>query len=195
MIHIENQWAENEKTVDGKFLHRNAHNPVKREKRGDVLTVAGLYIHSYRLGISGQCDIVEFHADPNGIELHGENGRWIPYPVEYKRGREKGNSCDEAQLCAQGICLEEMYCCHLDKGALYYGEVRRREEVLFSENLRQMVTNQLMEMHKLYQQGRTPAVHMQNGCRSCSLIDICIPKLEKQESVSAYIQRMKRTDI
>ena len=146
IIHIEQQWAENEKTIDGMFFHQNAHDQNKDERRGDTLIRHALSVHSSSLGLSGQCDVVEFHRSEEGIQLAGETGRWKIYPVEYKRGHEKPDNCDAAQLCAQAMCLEEMYCCDIDSGALFYGEKRHRQIVcmIYSDmdtRLRQNIRN------------------------------------------------------
>lgn len=103
LIHLEQQWAENYRTTDGALMHQRAHNTQERTRRGDVLTVRGMYLHSRRLGISGQCDVVEFRKSPEGVSLFGEEGLWNPYPVEYKRGRDKPNEMDRAQLCAGNV--------------------------------------------------------------------------------------------
>ena len=136
LIHIENQWAENFRTVDGSLMHENAHDSGFRESRGDVLIVRGLAVHSAQLGVSGQCDVVEFHRDPDGITLRGRAGLWRPYPVEYKRGRPKNGQADELQLCGQAMCVEEMLCCTIPEGALYYGETRHRVTIQFTPHLR-----------------------------------------------------------
>ena len=89
LIHMESQWAENFRTVDGQLMHQHVHDQQARESRGSLLIVRGLAVHSARLGISGQCDAVEFHRVPEGIPLEGREGLWLPYPVEYKRGKPK----------------------------------------------------------------------------------------------------------
>ena len=109
MIHIEQQWAENYRTTAGEIMHKKAHDESAFEKRGNLLTVRGLRISSRSLGLSGQCDVVEFHQDENGIDLFGYEGKWNIVPVEYKRGTVKENNADELQLCAQAVCLEEMF--------------------------------------------------------------------------------------
>lgn len=187
LIHIENQWAENYRTVDGHLMHERVHDQEFRESRGDRLTVRGLAIHSARLGVSGQCDAVEFFKDPAGVPLQGRDGLWLPYPVEYKRGRPKEYNADELQLCAQAMCLEEMLCCPVPEGALYYGEPRRRTVVSFAEELRGQVQNSLVEMHELYQRRYTPRVKPSKACSSCSLKDLCLPKLMSRRSVSDYL--------
>ena len=187
LIHIENQWAENFRTVDGHLMHERVHDQEFRESRGDRLTVRGLAIHSAQLGISGQCDAVEFHRDPDGISLRDREGLWQPYPVEYKRGKPKEDNVDELQLCAQAMCLEEMLCCTVPEGALYYGEPRRRTVVLFTPELRQQVRDSLTEMHQLYQRRYTPKVKPSKACSACSLKDLCLPKLMSRKKVADYL--------
>lgn len=168
-------------------MHERVHDQDFRESRRDRLTVRGLAIHSARLGVSGQCDAVEFFKDPAGVPLRGRNGLWLPYPVEYKRGRPKEHSADELQLCAQAMCLEEMLCCVVPEGSLYYGEPRRRTVVSFTEELRGQVQDSLAEMHELYQRRYTPKVKPSKACNACSLKDLCLPKLMSRRSVSDYL--------
>ena len=132
LIHIENQWAENYRTTDGAILHENAHNGAFSENRGDLLVTRDMRIFSRSLGVSGACDVLEFHRGETGIPLKGREGLWQPYPVEYKRGKPKEGTEDALQLCGQAMCLEEMLCCEIPRGALYYGEPRRRTEVDFT---------------------------------------------------------------
>ena len=122
LIHLEQQWQENLRTIEGQLFHERAHDASLRERRGDTLVLRSLAVASPTLGLSGQCDVVEFRAAPEGVPLAGEEGRWLPFPVEYKRGRPKPHQADELQLCAQAMCLEEMLCCPVPEGALYYGE-------------------------------------------------------------------------
>lgn len=187
LIHIETQWAENYRTTDGAILHENAHNGRFTESRGDLLITRDMRVRSSVLGVSGACDVVEFHRGAEGISLEGREGLWLPYPIEYKRGRPKEHSADALQLCGQAMCLEEMLCCDIPKGALYYGKVRRRTEVVFTPELRQEVRALLQEMHRLYDRGHTPKVKPSKGCNACSLKEICLPKLMRQKSVSSYL--------
>lgn len=189
LIHIEQQWAENFRTTDGKILHEKAHDGSQRERRGDMLITRGLRIHSATLGVSGACDVVEFHLTSDGITLPGEEGLWQPYPVEYKRGTKKENDADRLQLCGQAICLEEMLCCAIPEGALYYGETRRREVVAFTEELREQVRSSLEEMHQLYKRAYTPKVKPTKSCNACSMKELCLPRLMKKRSVSEYLKK------
>ena len=169
------------------MLHERAHDTSVREKRGDVIAVRGVSVSSPSLGVSGQCDVLEYHASPDGITLHGTEGKWQPYPVEYKRGSPKVTDADRLQLCAQAMCLEEMLCCDVPEGALYYGETRHRETVAFTEELRRTVRDSLSEMHHLYEKGYTPRVKPSKSCNACSLKELCLPKLMKVRSVKAYL--------
>jgi CRISPR-associated exonuclease Cas4 len=187
LIHIEDLWAENFRTADGRLMHEHVHDQEFRESRGDCLIVRGLAIHSEKLGISGQCDVVEFHKDSAGISLQNREGLWLPYPVEYKRGKPKEHSADELQLCAQAMCLEQMLCCSVPEGALYYGEPRRRTVVSFTCQLRRQVQSSLSEMHELYQRRHTPKVKPSKACNACSLKELCLPKLMSRKKVVDYL--------
>lgn len=188
LIHIEHQWAENYRTIDGAILHENAHDTSFRESRGDVLTTRGVSVYSAALGVSGQCDVLEYRRGSTGIPLAGREGLWQPYPVEYKRGKPREDTGDTLQLCGQAMCLEAMLCCDIPEGALYYGEIRRRVPVTFSPELRGQVRSYLEEMHQLYRRGYTPRVKPSKSCNACSLKELCLPKLMKSRSVSAYLK-------
>ena len=188
LIHIEQQWAENFRTVDGALMHRNAHDAGFWESRGDLYVTRGVSVTSPTLGVSGQCDVLEYHRSDTGIPLRGKDGLWQPYPVEYKRGSPREDTGDALQLCGQAMCLEEMLCCPIPEGALYYGEIRRRVTVSFSEELRGEVRRMLEEMHELFQRGYTPKVKPAKHCNACSLRELCLPKLMKPRSVAAYLK-------
>ena len=191
LIHVEKQWEENIRTVEGKHFHKRAHDARFRERRGDVLIVRGISCSSKELGVSGQCDVLEMHKTcdtENGIEIRGCEGLWVPYPVEYKKGSSKQFDADRLQLCCQAMCLEEMLCVEIPEGALFYGETRRREEASFSESLRNQVRNCLMEMHGYFSRGYTPKVKPSKSCNACSLKDLCLPRLMKTKTVDRYIR-------
>lgn len=187
LIHIENQWKENLLTTEGSLMHDRAHDEKLSELRGDSLTIRGLRISSEKLGVSGQCDVIEFHRTKTGVPLHGREGLWSVYPVEYKRGAPKANQSDAAQLCAQAMCLEEMLGTVIMEGALFYGETHRRTVVAFDHTLRNTVTEALKEMHSLYQRGYTPKSKTGKWCNSCSLNEICLPVLQQVRSVESYL--------
>lgn len=194
MIHIEQQWADNFKTTAGELMHKKAHDEGSVEKRGDLLIVRGLRISSHELGMSGQCDVVEFHRNENGVALFGYNGKWNPVPVEYKHGVPKENKADELQLCAQAMCLEEMFQTKIPDGYLFYGENRKRTYVELSDDLRLEVKRMSTEMHDLFRKGYTPNVKPDKRCKACSLENLCVPKLQKTMPVRKYIEQNIRSD-
>jgi len=147
-------------------------------------------VSSPGLGLTGVCDVVEFTAAPEGVQLPGREGFYQPAPVEYKRGRKKRDHCDEAQLCAQAMCLEEMLATEIPAGYIYYAQTRRRETVTFSDDLRGKVLKAAREMRAYTQRGYTPKVKPSKACKSCSLADICLPDLQtKRLTASKYIRQ------
>ncbi len=189
LIHIEKQWAENEHTVVGELMHERAHDAGLREKRKGVLMVRALPISSPTMGVSGECDVVEFHTATEGVKLQGHRGLYRIYPIEYKKGRPKITQEDLVQLTAQVMCLEEMFSARIERGALYYGETRRREEIVVTEELRDEVRKAFHEMHEYHRRGYTPKVKASPKCKNCSLKDICMPALGKLSSAEAYIRQ------
>lgn len=190
LSYIEMQWQENVRTAEGRILHEKAHDPSLKEKRGDLLIVRAMPVHSREMGVSGECDVVEFHKAPEGISLAGREGTYIAIPVEYKRGIPKTDDSDILQVAAQAMCLEEMFSTEIPEGAIFYGETRRREQVEFTEELRGEVRSIFKEMHEYYKKNYTPKVKTTKACSSCSLKEICLPKLGKAGSVKSYVHRM-----
>lgn len=195
LIHIEQQWKENLKTVEGNIVHENCHDEHFFEKRGGLLITRGIRIFSRIMGVTGQCDVVEFYKSEEGCLLHGYGGYWLPYPVEYKRGKSKSIDADRLQLCGQAMCLEEMLGTTINKGAIYYHESNRREEVQLTDSLRKKVKNLLAEMHEYYSRGYTPVVKAKSGCASCSLKEICMPVICKKINVDSYYSKFLNEDM
>lgn len=187
LIHIEQQWEENVHTVVGELMHKKAHDPYLTEKRKGVLITRALPVSSRMLGISGECDVVEFHEKDEGVKLQGHRGLYEIYPIEYKKGKPKESEEDILQLTAQVMCLEEMFSSDIQEGALFYGETRRREPVKITEELRNQVKDIVKEMHQYYEKRYTPQVKYSKRCNSCSLKNICMPKLGKTSSVKSYV--------
>lgn len=187
LIHIDDVWAENERTAEGRLLHDNAHDAYRSESRGEVIISKAMPIFSRTLGLSGECDVVEFRkSDEHGISLHGKEGTYTVYPVEYKRGSPKEDPCDILQLTAQAMCLEEMLCCDVREGALYYFETRHRLKVSITDELRDTVRKYTAEMHEYYDRRYLPRPKRTKACNACSLKDICIPGLGKIRSAKEY---------
>ena len=189
LIHVEQQWNENLLTTQGELMHERVHNDDLTELRGDKLVVRGMRVKSDTLAVTGICDVVEFTQSEDGITLHGREGKWLPRPVEYKHGKEKKDNSDALQLCGQAMCLEEMLCCTILSGDLFYGEPHRRVTVDFTQELRSEVTSALGEMNELFQKGYTPKVRKSKSCAACSLKDVCLPEMEIL-SAAKYIKQM-----
>jgi len=176
LIYLEQVWSENRFTAEGRHLHEKTHEAGTEDRPG-IHIVRGLKLQSLRLGLVGQADVVEFHQAESGVELPKAMGLWRPFPVEYKRGKAKPDNCDRVQLCAQAMCLEEMLDAKIEYGAIFYGRPRRRERVKFSRSLRQETTSLAEELHGLYETRTTPKAKYQKKCKSCSLYEICMPKV------------------
>ena len=180
LIHVEQAWAENRLTAEGRIMHDKVHEEGS-ESRGSVRIERALALRSLRLGLSGMADVVEFHRQADGS--------WQPFPVEYKRGKPKPDDSDKVQLCAQAMCLEEMLQAAIPAGAIFYGKTRRRLDVAFNETLRRKTEEIAKKTHELIESGITPKAAYAAKCDSCSLFEICLPKtIEKQRSVEDYLK-------
>jgi CRISPR-associated exonuclease Cas4 len=189
LIHIEQIWSENRLTAEGRELHERTHE-AGSESRPGLRIARGLRLRSLRVGIAGQADVVEFHAAPAGAALPGAPGFWQPFPVEYKRGRPKAGQCDRIQLCAQALCLEEMFETPVPAGALYYGTPRRRQDVVLSASLRLETEALAARMQELYLARATPRAAYAPKCEKCSLLASCMPKtLTGAHAVERYLSR------
>lgn len=187
LVHIEQVWEENRFTLEGSHMHERAHDAgPRREVRGDLVICRGLPVRSFALGVSGIADVVEFHRVParpapgggdrlDGLALPDLGGVWRPFPVEYKRGKPKLDHCDEVQLCAQGMCLEEMLDVTVPGGALFYGTTKRRHDVLLTAELRAETEQAALRLHELVASGSTPRAEEEPKCKRCSLVEVCQP--------------------
>ncbi len=180
LIHLEQVWLENGHTTEGRLLHETAHSSGSRMRDG-VKVVTDLELKSGRLGLYGRADVVEFRR---------LNGVWVPYPVEYKKGRpHRGCNADEIQLCAQALCLEEMLNLSLSEGALFYGQTHRRKTVVFSSALRHATEGVAQAVHDLFRSGITPLPEEKPGCEACSLKEYCLPELADTNAVR-YVREL-----
>lgn len=166
LIHLEQQWLEDGATAEGRLLHERV-DDGKRDRRKGVRTVRSLSLRSLALGLTGRADAVEIHDTPDGAR---------PFPVEYKRGRPKAHRADEVQLCAQAICLEEMFGCSVPAGALFYGQTRRRTDVIFDDDLRALTQRTAADFRDMLVSGRTPPPVPMAACKRCSLEPLCRPQ-------------------
>jgi CRISPR-associated exonuclease Cas4 len=180
LIHLEQVWLESQLTAEGRILHERVHEQ-QGEARAGVRIERGLPVRSLRLGLVGVADVIEFHPSTDG--------GWLPFPVEYKRGKPKPDHCDEVQLCAQAMCLEEMMDLEVPRGALFYGKIRRRHVVVFNEALREETEETAKRVHALIASGVTPRASYEKKCKQCSLLSVCLPKsLGRKRDISRYLK-------
>lgn len=195
LIHIEQQWEENVHTIVGELMHKKVHDPYLSEKRKDVIVVRALPVSSREMGISGECDVVEFHKAEEGVTLHGHRGFYHIYPIEYKKGKPKSSEEDIVQLTAQVMCLEEMFSTIIEEGAIFYGETRKRERISITDELRDKVREMFQEMHQYFKRQYTPKVKWNKKCNGCSLKEICVPKLGKTVSAKEYVRQVLEEEV
>ena len=181
LIHVEQMWAEDAATAEGRLLHETA-DSGRPERRPGVHIARSLALRSLALGVAGKADVVEFHGGkPGTVE-----GR--PFPVEYKRGKPKAHRADEVQLCAQAVCLEEAFGMRVSEGALFYGETRRRHPVMFDDALRALTAHTAAAVRTMIAAGVTPAPVRTAGCRRCSMETLCQPtRMEKPPSIARWL--------
>ncbi|SMD14757.1 CRISPR-associated exonuclease, Cas4 family [Desulfocicer vacuolatum DSM 3385] len=189
LIHIEQLWVENKFTAEGRVMHERV-DRGDHGNRGKTRVEYSLPLKSRLLGITGKADVVEFNLQK------GSKKQWIPFPLEYKRGKPKQNPADKVQLCAQALCLEEMLNLRLEKGALFYGKTRRRQSVVFDDKLRQLTIETAKKIHVMIDSGITPAPHYEKKCDTCSFLNLCLPKaIEKSRKVSAWLERIVHKEL
>jgi CRISPR-associated exonuclease Cas4 len=199
---LEGTWEENQFTAEGHILHDKTHE-IDCEMRKDVRIVRGLRLRSLKLGLSGVADVVEFHrvaalSSTSGsgskalgeVTLPGVKGFWMPFPVEYKRGKLKHEKSYEIQICAQALCLEEMLNARIADGAIFYGKSMRRHNVVFTDGLRKETEDAARRMHSLIELAITPKPIYAKKCNSCSIFEECLPKtIGRRASVRRYIDQ------
>jgi len=178
LIHVERLWTEDGATAEGRLLHERV-DEGKPDRRHGVRTVRGLAIRSVTLGVTGKAD---------AVELHGTGAVVRPYPIEYKRGQPKKHRADEVQLCAQAICLEEMFGQPVPEGALFYMKTRRRLVVAFDEDLRALTARVAEEARAMIVAHRTPPPVQMPACKRCSLAETCCPdRLQRPPATARWL--------
>jgi CRISPR-associated exonuclease Cas4 len=163
LIHIEQVWDENVFTIRGAGLHQRADKPMSRSERGRRFERA-LPIWSKRYGLVGRADVVEFLADGT------------PVPVETKSGKASARIPERVQLCAQGLCLEEMFGRPIAEGYVFYAASQKRVAVGFDDELRQETIEVVEAVRAMMAGDRLPPAKYDRRCRNCSLIDACLPQ-------------------
>lgn len=201
LIHLEQVWEENVRTLEGKFLHERTDDPFLDETRKNIRIVRAMPIVSFSLGLRGVADVVEFHREEVAlqgltVQLENRRGWWRPFPVEYKRGSPKPDDRDAVQLCAQAMALEEMLTISIDSGFLYYGQTRHREHVAIDAVLRKRVFELTDKMHTMISEGKMPKAQKGRHCSLCSLKESCQPNLTiRHRSVKEYLARMIDSEV
>jgi len=180
LIHVEGVFVENASTLEGRYGHETADTPGY-ETRAGIRVVRALPIYSRRLGLAGKADIVEFRPTPGGGE--------VPCPVDYKHGKKSRWENDDVQLCAQALCLEEMFSTQVPSGAVFHAASKRRREIEFTRGLRETTVKAVGRLRELVQQGRVPRAVLLPKCDGCSLKDLCLPELEHRSGAVASARR------
>lgn len=180
LIHIEQVWEENRYTAEGRVLHERVDSGVAEQRHG-VRTERGVLLRSEKYRLTGKMDLLEIEQ--------GDPPKY--FPVEYKRGKPKVEDWDRIQLCAQALCIEEMRGIHVDEGAIWYWEVRKREPVAIDNTLRQTTMEMIEAAHALLASGKTPPpIEDKKRCRACSLVDLCEPDTFRRDHSAEYIREL-----
>lgn len=178
LIHLEQAWVENLWTAQGQVLHQRV-DSQQTDTRAGVRLERGASVTSERLGLTGNLDVLEIDVASGALT-----------PVEYKRGKPKPQRWDHIQLCAQALCLEEMRNCHIDRGAIWYWQVRRRQWVELDAALRRETEATISAVHELLEGGMTPLPEPGPKCRACSLLDLCQPQANARDHSAAYVESL-----
>lgn len=206
LIHVEDAWSENLFTVRGNILHEKVDTDTY-ETRGALKTIRGLRIHSFKYGIVGRCDVVEFRqrnkkrshselvSESKGNEtlnqVQGDEMEVLP--VEFKSGKPKEDVSDKVQLCAQVFCLEEMLNTKISKAAFFYGKIRRRNIIDIDEELRRQTESIISSVREIVSKKIIPSAVYEAKCRNCSLINICQPKAMNKRKLQNYMEGLYST--
>ena len=166
---VDGCWGQNAHTVKGEIAHERADLPGYEIIKG-VKLLRALPVFSDRLGLSGKCDIVE------------QNGDGTLCPVEYKKGPRRKFINDDAQLCAQALCLEEMFGKAVPRGAIFHAASKRRRDVEFTPQLRKTTEEAIAALHVLAKEESVSRAVFKPACEECSLYEICLPKLTSRPS-------------
>lgn len=202
LIHNEQSWSENYLTAQGRLLHKKSESGKSTTRNGIRIT-RDLPLHSFKHGLIGKADIVEFHPPPDISKSKANRTLkklihhcretsmqgWTILPIEYKRGKPKKNDCDRVQLCAQALCLEEMLKIEIPKGFLFYGQKQHRFEIVLDQTLRQTTLQTILSLHELFASQKTPPAEFGPHCKNCSLYELCLPKLFQKKSVKQWLMK------
>jgi CRISPR-associated exonuclease Cas4 len=178
---VEGWRAENKHTVLGDIVHEHADLPGYEVAKG-IKLLRALPVFSDRLGLNGKCDIVEARSQEgqSGLEPSHVGSYKSLVPVEYKKGKRRQFENDDAQLCAQALCLEEMFKLPVERGAVFHAESKRRREVVFTPELRTLTEEAIKQLQRLLALEQVPPAEFKPACEECSLFKICLPRVTSQ---------------
>lgn len=192
IIHLEQEWAENFLTAEGRIMHERVDSGYQEFRKG-VRQYSGLHIRSQELGLYGRMDVLEVEKTEGpfvDIPWIGLSGNWQLRPVEFKHGKPKNNDVDLVQLCAQALCLEEMTGLKVQEGSIYYCEIRRRNEFEFTDDIRERTIELAKEGHQLIENGILPYAEKGINCKACSLLEFCQPRVKQSERLKNYYREL-----
>lgn len=183
LIHLEQEWEENSFTAEGRVLHERV-DSERRESRRLFKQEYGMAVRSLHWGLIGKCDLVElWYTKEGNIEKVS--------PVEFKRGKKKIDDVDRVQLCAQVLCLEEMFNITIESGQFYYFQEHRRTTESIDQVLREKTIKLIERIMNIRETGKTiEAKYEKRKCDNCSLLNICMPKSmgAKYKKVEQFIK-------
>ena len=185
-------WVENADTAKGRAEHSRVHN-ARVEHRGDSLKLYEYTVFSNVLGVWGKCDCIEAQRCEKGCKIKATDFPVKLYPGEYKHGSVREEHSYMIQLCAQAICLEEMFSTSIPAGAVFFISAHRRMEVQFSEQLRAEVKERAAALNELWEKHIIPPAEYGAKCKRCSIHEYCMPKVSR--SAKAYCKRLEREAI
>ena len=163
LIYVDGVWFDNEHTVRGNAGHARVDAAPSRRERG-VQVLRHIPLWSERLGLTGRADAVTVSGEGEVV------------PVEYKIGSPAGESA-KLQLCAQALCLEEMFGRSVHFGAIWYSSTRHRTRVPIDPALRERTLDALTAIRAWMLAPTLPPAPYDGRCRSCQFLDYCQPEL------------------
>lgn len=181
-------WFDSADTAKGRIEHSRVHE-TRIERRGDMIKLYEYTVFSDSLGIWDKCDCVEVQRSADGCKIKAADYPVKLYPIEYKHGSVREESSYIIQLCAQAMCLEEMFATTVPCGALFFISAHRRMEVEFSEKIRLTVKERSAALKKLWAEHGIPPAEYGAKCKKCSIKDYCMPKVLR--SAKAYCRAVE----
>ncbi|WP_294468853.1 CRISPR-associated protein Cas4 [uncultured Anaerofustis sp.] len=198
LMYLDNVWSENYKIVEGNITHRKVDNPFIKEKRKDTFYSRSVPVYSDELDLYGIVDIIEFtkSEDDSAVKVKGKRGKWKINPIEYKNGKKEKSNADALQLCAQAICLEEMFDTKIEFGEIFYNKIKRRFKVEFDNKLRSEVLNIIGLINENISKNEIIPIREEQNCNLCSIRDNCLPfAYRNKNSKEKLIELIKRNDL